>query len=109
MMSLEVLVSKIAPRTPRPPLKEKLAVLVEELTRGLSKLMVTLVSPAEPTALRTCGLALEPESGKASKSAGRVIALLVLKTKRSMNIPASRVPILRIKGVPAATWAGETV
>ncbi len=98
----------MAPVTVTFPLMAKLERLVAELESGLSNETVTVSKVADPTALSSLGGVREPESGKALMSAS-VRELLVLKTKRSTNIPASRVPILKIKGVPAVNSAWVTV
>src|SRR5262249_21691929 len=104
----EVFVFKVALKGVNPPLKVKFERLVELAANGLSKVTVTSASVADPTAVRTLGGVREPESGKALISAS-ASALLVLNTKRSINMPASRVPILKIRGMPASTCAWVTV
>src|ERR1051326_9180383 len=103
-MSRDVFVFRMALFTDTPPLTAKLDRLAAVGDSGWSNVIVTLTKLAEPTALRIFGGMREPESGKALISAS-VNESFVLKTKRSTNIPASRVPILKIKGLPEASSA----
>src|SRR6516164_524547 len=107
-MSLDVAGFSVAPDNVSPPLIEKCDKLVEAADSGASKVRVTSVRAAEPTAFKTFGGVRDPESGRALKSAS-VRALLVLRTNRSMNIPASRVPIFKVNGVPAFNSSWVTV
>src|SRR5258707_576134 len=107
-MSLEVFVLRIAPVTETLPLSAKLERLVDVDESGPSNVIVTVSKVEEPTALTILGGTREPESGKALISAS-VNESFVLKTNRSTNMPASRVPILKVNAVFASTSGWVTV